>query len=219
MILAAVPAYNESSSISEVIKELTQEVDEVVVVDDGSEDNTTDKALSAGAKVITHELNRGQGAALETARRYAAQEEFDFMVTFDGDGQFEVEDIQPAVSKLKNNQADVLLGSRFLNEDSTLPWSKQKILLPLASIIEYFFTGLNLSDVHNGFKIFSHEALSKIEITQDRMAHASEIPELIQHHQLDYVEFPVTVKYDDYGQDASAGVNIIKDLVLGKFVK
>lgn len=220
MVIAAVPAYNEEQSIRSVVKQLSEVVDKVVVVDDGSLDETADQARLKNTTVITHPINRGQGAALETARKYILhQTKAGFVVTFDGDHQFQTEEIEPALEKMKQKQVDVLLGSRFLNKESKLPWSKQNIILPASRIVEYIFTGVYLSDVHNGFKIFSRKALEQISISQDRMAHASEIPQLIKEHDLDYIEFPVKVDYQEYGQDAAAGLGILKDLILGKFIK
>ncbi len=219
MILAIVPAYNEEKRIGAVIERLLQHCDQVVVIDDGSHDNTSELARSAGATVLIHEINRGQGAAFETGHEYARRVGATHVVHFDGDGQFHVEDIAPALAKLTDANADILFGSRFLGAPSWIPPFKRYLLLPLGRMVDRFFGGLRLTDSHNGFRILSQKALEVLRITQDRMAHASEIPALVKQHRLRYVEFPVRVTYHEYGQRASGGLLVLKDLALGRFLK
>jgi polyprenyl-phospho-N-acetylgalactosaminyl synthase len=218
MFLAIVPAYNEQNSIDSVVQSLFNHVDLVVVVDDGSQDNTFYKAKQAGAVVLRHELNRGQGAALETGHEYARQVSAEYILHFDGDGQFDVQDINPALTHMKEKQADVLFGSRFLDDRSNTPWLKKNIIFPIAKIVHKVFGGAKLTDVHNGFRILHRDALSKIKLTQDRMAHATEIPALAKTYNLRYIEYPVKVVYRRFGQNTAGGMNIVKDLLFGKFV-
>lgn len=217
--MALVPAYNEAKKIADVVRSLRGHVDEVVVIDDASTDTTNQLARAAGATVLTHRLNRGQGAALETGQVYARERGADFVLHFDGDGQFDVADIAPALEKLKKSNADILLGSRFLDLRSELPWFKRYLVLPIGRLVDRSFGRLNLTDVHNGFRILNIRALKHITITHDRMAHASEIPALISKNNLKWVEFPVRVSYSEYGQGAGEGVKIVRDLFVGWFVK
>ena len=219
MFLAIVPAYNEEKRIGSVVRSLFGHVDRIVVVDDFSSDNTVSEARDAGATVLVHALNRGQGAALETGHAYARKIGATYVVHFDGDGQFDVEDIGPAFKRLKEEGVDVLFGSRFLDDRSNIPWFKKYILLPLGRLLNRILFRLNLSDAHNGFRILNRNALDSIKITQDRMAHASEVPSLVKKHNLAYIEYPVKVTYHEYGQGATSGFRIISDLLLGKFVK
>lgn len=219
MFVAIVPAYNEQERIGSVVRSLFGHVDEVVVVDDCSSDKTSQVAREFGATVIRHRLNRGQGAALETGHEYARQSGALYVLHFDGDGQMSVEDILPALESLKRSEADILLGSRFLGKESNMPFFKKYILGPVSRLIDRFFSKIKLSDAHNGFRILNQNALSKIVITQDRMAHASEIPMLIHRHNLKYIEFPVKVTYHEYGQSPLAGFSVLKDLIIGTFVK
>lgn len=219
MLLALVPAYNEENTIATVIHSLMPEVDAVVVIDDASTDNTAALAEQAGAFVILHPLNRGQGAALETGHEYARQMGADYVLHFDADGQFDTKDIEPALQTLKSSGAEILFGSRFLGKSSNIPWTKQYIIFPLGKIMNRFFGSLPLSDVHNGFRILSRDALQKIYITQDRMAHATEIPVLTKRYGLKHVEFPVHVTYHEYGQGGLGGLQILKDLFTGKFIR
>ena len=218
MFLALVPAYNEEKRIEQVLQGLFSEVDSVVVIDDASIDHTAEVAERSGAIVLRHEINRGQGAALETGHEYARQVGADYVIHFDADGQFSFEDIAPAFQKIQDEKADILFGSRFLEKKSNVPWSKKYIIFPLGKIVNRMFGSLPLTDVHNGFRILGKNALEKIRITQDRMAHATEIPVLAKKHALRFVEFPIEVTYHEYGQGGLGGVKIVKDLFTGKFI-
>lgn len=219
MFVAIIPAYNEEKNIGSVVRSLFVHTDKVVVVDDGSKDNTAGVAEAAGAIVLKHKINRGQGAALQTGHEYAKKINADYVLHFDADGQFDPADIAPALEKLKESNADILLGSRFLGKEANLPFFKKNIILPFARLFHKIFWQSSLTDAHNGFRILNKNALNKINITQDRMAHATEIIAQIRKNNLKYIEFPVKVVYREYGQGASGGLHIIKDLFLGKFIK
>lgn len=219
MLVAVVPGYNEAKRIGSVVRDLFHHVDLVVVVDDGSSDETAQVAKEAGATILQHRINRGQGAALQTGHEYALQVGADYVLHFDGDGQFAVSDIEPAMKKMKESKADILFGSRFLNESSNIPLSKRYLIHPLGKIFNKIFFRVKLSDAHNGFRILNRKALEKIKITQDRMAHATEIPAQVFQSKLKWVEFPVKVHYHTYGQGVRGGIKIIRDLLLGKFTK
>lgn len=214
MLFIVVPSYNEATSIGRVIRGLFERgFTNVVVVDDGSTDDTTGVAEQAGAVVVRHLVNRGQGAALQTGDEYAYLHGAKTVVHFDADGQFNPDDISPALEALYAAQADALLGSRFLDGRSNVPFLKRHILLPLARWINFVFTGLLLSDVHNGFRILTRKALEQIHISHDGMAHNTEIVEEIRKAGLKHVEFPVQVTYHEYGQGVSGGVKIVGDLL------
>ena len=138
--MVIIPAYNEAKSIGRVIRGLFEQGwKEVVVVDDGSADNTAVVAKEAGAMVFRHLVNRGQGAALQTGDDFALKSGAQWVAHFDGDDQFNPADIGPALEKLKTSHADVLLGSRFLDNRSRLPPLKKFIILPLARLVNYLF--------------------------------------------------------------------------------
>lgn len=219
MLLAVVPAYNEAERIGSVVRSLFDHVDAVVVVDDASRDTTAAAAREAGATVLVHEINRGQGAALETGHTYARRVGAAYVIHFDGDGQFSVDDIAPALSHMQKGQADILFGSRYLDVRSTIPPFKRWVLHPVSRWIDRAFTGLQLSDYHNGFRILSRRALEQLSITQDRMAHASEIPRQVRRLGLRHVEFPIKVTYHEYGQGTLSGLTILRDLFFGRFLK
>lgn len=219
MLVAIVPSYNEAKRIGSVVRDLFNHVDLIVVVDDGSKDDTTEVAREAGAIVLRHKINRGQGAALQTGHEYALGIGADYVLHFDGDGQFNVSDIVPALEKIKTVKADVLFGSRFLDKQSNMPFLKRYFIHPLGKIFNRIFFKIKLTDAHNGFRILNKKALEKIKITQDRMAHATEIPAQVFKSGLKWIEFPVKVHYHTYGQSGRGAVKIIKDLIFGNFIK
>lgn len=220
MTIAIVPAYNEENTVGSVVRNLfsSAHVDHVVVIDDGSSDRTGEVAREAGAVVIRHALNRGQGAALETGQEYARRAGAEYVLHFDADGQFDAHDIPGAIAHLREAGADILFGSRFLDHRSNIPWLKRAILLPIARSVDAFMGAVPLSDAHNGFRILNRRALSALRITQDRMAHATEIPVLTKQHGLRVVEYPVKVTYRSYGQGTTRGFEVLKDLFLGRFL-
>ncbi len=218
MKIAIVPAYNEAKNIGDVVRGLLPFVDEVVVVDDGSIDGTVTEARTNGATVLVHELNRGQGAALETGHEYARQKNAHIVVHFDADGQFNPVDVQKGIAELQNKNVDIILGSRFLGIKSNIPKFKKNIILPLARLIERMAGAAPLTDAHNGFRIFNNKALDVLRLNQARMAHATEIPQLINRHKLQYAEMPIIVTYKRFGQNLDGGFKIIRDLIMNKIV-
>ncbi len=230
MFIVIVPAYNEEKTIGSVVRSLFGHADQVVVVDDGSSDRTAIEA-SAGAVVLRHEINRGQGAALETGHEYARRMGADYVLHFDGDGQFEPNDVPSALAALQQSGADVLLGSRFIEKsvisnqksengtNSGVPVFKRLFILPVARLFHRLCYGIRLTDAHNGFRILNRRALEHMRLTHDRMAHATEIVALAKRHHLRVIEFPVNVMYREYGQRVGDGVTVMKDLFVGELIK
>lgn len=218
--LVIIPAFRAGKTIAAVLASLRPLafISEVVVVDDGSDDDTAALALAGGATVLSHRVNRGQGAALETGHQYALQAGAEAVVDFDADGQHRAEDIAGFLEYLWNDKVDIVLGSRFLGRTENLAWTKKWLILKPAIILNNFLTGLKLTDAHNGFRALNRIALEKIRITQDRMAHATEIPFLAKQHKLRHIEVPVTILYSSYGQNWRGGLKIIKELFWDKFL-
>lgn len=220
MVLVVVPAYNEAQTIGRVIRGLFEHgFENVVVVDDGSKDGTGELALQAGATVLRHRINRGQGAALETGNAYARLVDADRVVHFDADLQFNPADIAPALKALEQKGMDVLLGSRFLDNRSAVPWFKKYFILPAGRLMHRVFFGLRLTDAHNGFRIMTKKSLAAIRIMQDGMAHNTEILQQIAERKLRYMEFPIEVTYHEYGQGVLGGVRIVGDLLTSTIFK
>jgi len=217
MFYIIIPAYNEEKTIGRVISGLFENgYNHVVVVDDGSTDGTAKEAERAGAVVLRHIINRGQGAALQTGDEYALAHEAEAVVHFDADGQFDAADVAPALAAMHVARAEMVMGSRFMDRRSLVPFSKKYFLLPIARVINFLFTGIWLSDAHNGFRILSKNALRKIKITQDGMAHNSDVVRQVKKHGLKFIEHPVLVVYREYGQGLGGGIKILWDLLFAK---
>lgn len=195
-IWAVIPAYQEEHMIGNVVREVLPFVSTVVVVDDCSSDDTFAQALHAGADVLRHSLNLGQGAALQTGTEYALLHGADGIIHFDADGQHSAEDIPFLIQPIREGIADIALGSRFLKKNS-IPFMR-RIFLQGAIFFTWFFSGIRLTDTHNGLRAFSRKAAQRIIINENRMAHASEIIHRISQSGLRYVEVPVTIKYTAY---------------------
>lgn len=218
-IIVIVPAYNEAATIGRVVEEVRARYPWVVVVDDGSHDDTSRRAREAGAVVLRHAVNRGQGAALMTGIEYAHRRGASCVVTFDADGQHSAEDIPRLVEPIARGEAAIVLGSRFLGAAPEMPRGR-RWLLRAAVLFTRLFSGLKLTDAHNGLRAFSAEAAAGIELRLDRMAHASEILDQIRGLGLPYREVPVTVRYTDYslakGQRGLDALRIAFDYLVGR---
>ncbi len=215
-VFIVIPAYNEEKAIGQTVTEVKKFYQNVVVVDDGSGDKTSEAAEMAGATVLRHIINRGQGAAFRTGINYAVSRGADIVVTYDADGQFEAAEIVKMCEPLADGSCDIVLGSRFLSQNK-IPFIKNIVLIP-AIFFTRALSGLNLSDTHNGFRAMSREAAEKINIRQDRMAHSSEIIHEIARLKLNSKEIPITVKYTEYskkkGQKISGAWKILFDLIM-----
>ena len=214
-----IAAYNEAGMIGSVVRELRQDYPNIVVVDDGSVDATAREAVTAGATVLAHPINIGQGAALQTGVTYARLRNASRVVTFDADGQHAAEDIAIMVAIQDRLGVDCVLGSRFLGRTVNMPRSK-RLTLRAAVLFERMTTGMRVTDAHNGLRLLNRNTISKIRLRQNRMAHASELLSQIRQHRLTYAEAPVTIRYTDYsvqkGQKVSNAVNIVVELIFGK---
>lgn len=215
-----VPMYNEAEVVGSVITELLTCFSNVVVIDDGSTDDSAEIARACGVRVIQHSVNLGQGAALATGLEYALTATgASFVVTFDADAQHDVGDALTMIGILRSTGVQVVLGSRFLSPTGDLPPGR-RALLRAAVAWTRRTTGLNVTDAHNGLRAFTRKAAAYMVLRQRGMAHSSELLHLIANSRLDYTECPVTVAYTDYsrakGQRGINAVNILFDLALAK---
>ncbi len=223
-IFIIVPSYNEAAVIQQTLRPLLDCGYRVVVVDDGSTDNTGSQLQCLPVTCIQHIMNLGQGAALQTGMTYALCQGAEIIVHFDADGQHNHRDITRLVQPVLEGRADVALGSRFLNKEHIreIPPLK-RILLRLATLFTIIVSGIRLTDTHNGFRAFSRAAAQRITIHENGMAHASEIIHAIARAKLSYIEIPVRIVYTQYsrtkGQSIFNSINILFDFILGRFLR
>lgn len=215
-----IPVYNEAAVIAQTLHQLVQTEYNIVVVDDGSSDGCADIVMQFPVHYIAHPVNLGQGAALQTGMEYAKMRNALAVVHFDADGQHRVADIEQLLLPVLNDECDVVFGSRFLNKgDQVIPLPK-KGMLQLARYINWIFAGILLTDAHNGMRALGKEALNSIYLSENRMAHASEILMLVKAQGLRFTEVPVTIEYTAYskrkGQSLWNAFNIFIDLLFKK---
>jgi polyprenyl-phospho-N-acetylgalactosaminyl synthase len=210
-----IAAYNEGTVIARVVADVRRAGYPVVLVDDGSRDETANIAAAAGAEVVRHPFNLGQGAALQTGIDHALAQGAEFVVTFDADGQHRVSEIPRLTDALVRERADFALGSRFIGQAPNLPPAR-RLMLQAATLFTRLTTGMQVTDTHNGLRAMSRRGAAAIRLRQNRMAHASECLSQIAESGLRYVERPVTIEYTAYslakGQNIRDAVLILLDL-------
>ncbi|MEH3141481.1 MAG: glycosyltransferase family 2 protein [Mycobacterium kyogaense] len=213
-----IPAYREATVIEDVIGEVRAVFANVVCVDDGSTDGTGDAALRAGAHVITHPVNLGQGAAIQTGVEYArARPEAALFATFDADGQHRVDDVVSMIDHLRAVEVDLVVGSRFAGGPTQTPPLK-RLILRSAAILSRRNRSLGLTDAHNGLRVFNRRVADELDLTISGMGHAGEFIALAHENGWRVAEVPVDIRYTDYskakGQPLLNGVNIVFDGLL-----
>ena len=219
-IFIIIPVYNEAAVIAQTLHEVLKSGYAVIVVDDGSTDGTGDIVKTFPVYYLHHPVNIGQGGALQTGMDFAKQCNASAVVHFDADGQHRMSDITALLQPVLDGDCDIVFGSRFLQPSRARVPFIRKMMLQSARRINWMFTGILLSDAHNGLRALNKHALHSIQFSENKMAHASEILWLIKEHRLTYREVPVTIDYTSYsrnkGQSLWNSVNIIFDLLFKK---
>jgi len=213
-----IPLYNEEQVIGDVVRGALTTFPNVVCVDDGSTDDSARIAAALGAVVVRHPVNLGQGAALQTGFEYAQRHPtMRWVITFDADGQHDVSDAVDMLARARRDNLDVVFGSRFL-DDRTDAGLLKRLILRAAAGYTNVTTGTRLTDAHNGLRVISRDVVSQLEITQNRMAHASELVAQVGALKVPYGESPVHIRYTDYsrakGQSLWNAVNVLVELIL-----
>jgi glycosyltransferase involved in cell wall biosynthesis len=221
-VYVVIAAYNESACIRDVVRDVMTEYPNVIVVDDGSSDDTAEIAIGKATWVLRHAANCGQGAALQTGIEFALKRGAEYVVTFDADGQHRVNDIAALIKPIWTGLCDISLGSRFLGSAVDLPNSR-RLLLRAAILFTRIVNGLKLTDTHNGLRAFSRRAAERIDITADRMAHASELFDIIRDTGLEYCEVPVEIRYTEHslakGQSSGEAFRIAWHYFVGRIFR
>ena len=223
-VFIVIPCYNEGEVLGQTLRELEPYGFEIVVVDDGSTVPIRRYLKGRPVKYLRHSTNLGQGAALQTGVAYALLQGAECIVHFDADGQHDPALVHRLIEPICAGECDVVLGSRFLDaNDRKLVPIKKRLVLKAGVLVSWLFTGLWLTDTHNGFRALSRAAAQRITLTENGFAHATEILELIRKAKLRYKEIPATIRYTDYsqskGQSILNSINIVVDLVLRKLPK
>jgi polyprenyl-phospho-N-acetylgalactosaminyl synthase len=211
-----VPAFNEATVIGEVIAGVRTAFDNVVCVDDGSTDNTGEIARAAGAHLVRHPINLGQGAAIQTGIEYARKQPgARIFATFDADGQHRVQDLAAMVERLSAGDVDVVIGTRFAQSEGSRPPFLKRVVLQTAARLSRNGRRLGLTDTNNGLRVFNKTVADALNITMSGMSHANEFVLLIAENGWRVTELPIEVLYTDYskskGQPLLNGVNIVFD--------
>ena len=230
-----IPAFNEGERIGAVIASVLA-LGKVVVVDDGSADDTGAVARGGGAVVLRHVINRGQGAALQTGMEFALRIlQAEVIAHFDADGQMRSEDLERAGLSLQEQGEGIVLGSRFLGSTALEPTALEPtalkpteqgmtfsrlLVLQGGLIFTKIFSGVAVTDTHNGLRVMTAETAKKLKLTLDRMAHASEILDLIKVHEIKLSEVPIVVSYriDKVGQSNWGMFPIVRDLLKKRLI-
>lgn len=218
-----IPAYNEGSVIKHTVDAIPHDFPHVIVIDDGSKDDTCEKILQTRAQLVKHPINLGQGAALQTGIDMAlCDPKVEYIVTFDADGQHRIEDVETMLAYAMEHGTQVVLGSRFLGKAINMPTMK-RIILKLAVWFSNITSGVHLTDTHNGLRVIRRSAAERLKLELPDFSHASEIIERIGQQHFSYAEVPVTIVYSEYsrgkGQSMINAVNIAFDALLRKVIK
>lgn len=211
-----VPCYNEGTVIFDVLTNARETFPNIVGVNDGSADDSAAQIRAAGAHLVDHPVNLGQGAAIQTGVEYArAQPGAKYFVTFDADGQHQVKDVMRMIERLRTEPLDIIVGTRFAGqENSQVPWIKRAVLKTVV-MLSPRTKKLGLTDAHNGLRAFNRRVAEEMNIRMNGMSHASEIVSMIDRHGWRVDEEPVDILYTEYsmskGQSLINGVNILAD--------
>lgn len=226
-VCIVIPAYNEGTVIESVVKDILLKLKKtnyeytVVVVNDGSKDNTSKQARLGGATVIDHILNTGAGGATATGLSYANQNNFDFAVTMDADGQHLASDVIKGISVAKNSNVDLLIGSRLID---TAGMSKVKVLGNKGlSVITKILFGVDVTDSQSGLRVYSKKALESLRWKTSGYEFCSEMLWRAKQLKLEIKEYPIKAIYTEYskakGQNNWNAINIVKSLVKRRIVE
>lgn len=199
--LVVVPAYNEISNLECAINDLNIYFENILVIDDGSDDETSFLLEDLKIDYIKHPINFGQGAAIDTGLSFFLKKtKLDYLITFDGDGQLKAKDADLMIKYARENKLSAVLGSRFKNKkySQNIPFPK-KVILKMAKLYEDLFFQINFTDAHNGLRIISRKLIKEFiyPIKNYDMNHATEISYKICKSKLNYEEFPIRVDYDN----------------------
>ncbi len=222
-VYVIIPVYNEASVIRSVVDAVSRVFPNIICVNDGSTDASASEIEKTGAVLINHPFNLGQGAALRTGIEFALHsDDAAYFITFDSDGQHQIDDAARMLEVAKEGDYDIVLGSRFLGKAENIGPVRAAVLRA-AVVVSNRATGVRLTDAHNGLRVFNRKFAERVEITMPGMAHATEFVHWIGKGGFKYTEVPVTILYTRYSKTKSQSlfnsVNIGFDLLMRKVSK
>lgn len=194
-ITIGIPAYNEEKNIAAIILKLKKITSKIIVCNDGSTDLTANIAENLGAIVINHSKNLGYGAAIRSIFHKARELNSETLVTFDADSQHRIEDVQTVVKPIINNEADIVIGSRFLSRNTKVP-AHRKLGINVITKITNASIHEKLTDSQSGFRAYNNKVLSEISIAESGMGVSTEILIKASSNNFKIVEVPITILYD-----------------------
>lgn len=220
-VAVVIPVFNEEPVVASVVTGVRRRYQHVVCVNDASTDGSAAAIAGTGAYLLNHPVNMGQGAALQTGIEFTRLiPGLRWVVTFDADGQHQLDDVAHLLQVAEETGVDVVMGSRFLGAEPVAMPTVKRAVLRAAITFSNAMTGLRLTDTHNGLRVLSRRLANELQITMPDMAHASEIIEIVATKGYTYQEAPVTIAYSDYsrskGQPVINAVNIAFDTLLRK---
>ena len=195
-ITIGIPAYNEEKNIASIITKLKNITDSIIVCDDGSSDMTSEISKNLGAIVISHKKNMGYGAAIRTIFQKSVELDSDILVTFDADGQHRIDDVNKILQPLENNEADIVIGSRFLDNETKVP-NYRKIGIKVITQVTNASLKKKLTDSQSGFRAYNKQALTQISPSEMGMGISTEILIKASSKGLRIAEIPITILYHD----------------------
>ena len=218
-VIAIIPAFNEEKTIGDVVSKTMRYTDEVIVIDDGSQDKTSQIALQNGATVYRHLINRGSGGAVGTGIRAALLNEADVIVTLDADEQHDPAEIPKLIKPIIEGEADAVIGSRFLTRQPMPLFRKMGV--SFFNLVIFLLFGVKSTDSQSGMRAFNKKAAEILKIyTGDILESPPEILRQIHAHQLKLKEVPIRSIYTEYslskGQRFSPGIVALIKLFASK---
>lgn len=195
-VIVGIPAFNEEKNIGSIVAKLSQKYAKIIVCDDGSSDMTSTIASSMGAHVVKHEKNMGYGSAIKTIFNEAKNTDGDVLVTFDADGQHQISEIDSLLKPISENNADIVIGSRFLGKTKDLP-TYRKIGIKTITGLTNVATNSKITDSQSGFRAYGKKTLDEITPTESGMGISTEILIKASKKQLRITEVPITITYAD----------------------
>lgn len=223
-VFIIVPVFNEEKIIKKVLIGIKKKFTNIICIDDGSSDNSHKLILKLKVTCLKHDVNLGQGAAIQTGITYAIRRKAKYFVTFDSDGQHSIDDVEKMLKLLINKKKNIILGSRFLDNNSPkkIPILR-RIVLKFAVKISNFFYGLSLTDTHNGLRVFDYKYAKTLNIKLHGMSHPSDFIVNIIKRKLKFLEYPTNISYSKYsiakGQSNINSFNILFDMLISRLRK